>query len=224
MAGILLSSSVSGAVAVAWRRRGVAGARQPPIRVLVPLAAAVLVLSTFAAGNNRYCESPLERFGTASSNSGTADATLQTRIDSYEAAWDTIQSSPLVGVGLAREGADTPTGLAVHNLFLAAWYQAGLFGLIGVLLVAGSALAAGWKAMLAARRPGGAGHGPGPVRRCAGVPAVRSGAANPVPALRVDLGGAGDCAARLSSARRPPLAPTVPARADAGLARVAAAT
>ena len=151
VAGILLSSSVSGAVAVAGAGAVWLALASRRIRVLVPLAAAILVLTTFAAANNRYYESPLERFGTASSNSGTADATLQTRIDSYEAAWDTIQSSPVVGVGLTREGADTPTGLAVHNLFLAAWYQAGLFGLIGVLLVAGSALAAGWKAMLAAR-------------------------------------------------------------------------
>ena len=86
----------------------------------------MLVLSTFAADNNRYWESPLERLTTSSQRSGTADATLFTRIDSYEAAWDTIEDSPLVGVGLAREARRHRTGLGVHNMFLGTWYQAGL--------------------------------------------------------------------------------------------------
>lgn len=151
VAGLLLSSSVSGALAVAGAGLVWLALASRRMRVLVPLAAAVLVLSSFAATNNRYWESPLERLGTTSSNSGSADATVQTRVDSYEAAWETIQSSPLVGVGLTREGADTPTGLAVHNLFLAAWYQAGLLGLLGVLLMAAFGLGTGWRAMLEAR-------------------------------------------------------------------------
>ncbi len=46
---------------------------------------------------------PCERFATSSQQSGTADSTLFTRVDSYEAAWETIEGSPLIGVGLARE-------------------------------------------------------------------------------------------------------------------------
>ena len=58
-----------------------------------------------------------------------------------------------MGVGLARKAPDTKTGLGVHNMFLATWFQAGLFGLLGMLIAVGFALATGWQAMLNARGP-----------------------------------------------------------------------
>lgn len=150
VAGLLLSNSVTAMLAavvagVVW----IAIAR-PDLRLLVPVAAAVLLLSAFAAGNNRYWESPLDRLETSSSRSGSSESTLFTRVDSYEAAWETIQESPLVGVGLAREAPNTATGSGVHNMFLATWFQAGLIGLIGLVLVVAAALTMGWRAVVAA--------------------------------------------------------------------------
>lgn len=154
VAGLLLSSSVSGVVAVAGAGAVWLSIARRRLRVVIPLAVAVVALSAFAASNNRYWESPLERLGTASSRTGTADSTLFTRVYSYEAAWETIEDSPLVGVGLTREGADTATGSAVHNVFLGAWYQAGFIGMLGLLIVAGYAVVAAWRAVVDARDPG----------------------------------------------------------------------
>jgi O-antigen/teichoic acid export membrane protein/O-antigen ligase len=153
VAGLLLSGSVSGVLAatvagIAWM--AVTSRRA---RVVVPLLAAVLVLSVFAAGENRYYQSPLERLSISSQRSGTADSTLYLRIDAYKAAWEEIQSSPIVGVGLARKAPNTKTGLGVHNMFLATWFQAGLFGLLGMVIVVGFALAMGWQAVVNARGP-----------------------------------------------------------------------
>ena len=153
VAGLLLSGSVSGVLAacvagVVWMT--VTSRRA---RVVLPLAAAVLALSVFAAGENRYYQSPIERLSVSSQRSGTADSTLFLRIDAFKAAWEEIQASPIVGVGLARKPPDTETGLGVHNMFLATWFQAGLFGLLGMLIAVGFALATGWQAMVNARGP-----------------------------------------------------------------------
>lgn len=150
VAGLLLSNSVTAMLAavvagVVW----IAIAR-PDLRLLVPVAAAVLLLSAFAAGNNRYWESPLDRLQTSSSRSGSSESTLFTRVDSYEAAWQTIQDSPLVGVGLGREAPNTATGSGVHNMFLATWFQAGLIGLLGLVLVVVAAVTMGWRAVTGA--------------------------------------------------------------------------
>lgn len=151
VAGLLLSSSVTAMVAVAGAGAVWIVVTDRRARVLVPVVAGVLLLSTFAAGNNRYWESPLERLETSTAQSGTDEATFAMRVDSYEAAWETIDSSPLLGVGLTRVGADTSTGLAVHNLFLAVWYQAGLIALVGMLFIVAYALVTGWRALVEAR-------------------------------------------------------------------------
>jgi O-antigen ligase len=133
------------------RPRAIAARTRANVERSVPLAAGVLALSVFAATSNQYWQSPVDRFLTSSEESQTADATLNTRMDASEAAWSEIQGSPVVGVGLTRAGAETATGLPVHNIFLAAWFQAGILGLLGVLAIAAFAIDAGWRAMRAAR-------------------------------------------------------------------------
>lgn len=151
VAGVLLSGSVSGVGAAVVAGAVWVSITRPTLRVVIPLMAVVLALPAFASEHNRYWQSPLERFATSSQQSGTADATLQTRLDAGEAAWETIQDSPLIGVGLAREAPDTDTGLAVHNMFLGTWYQAGLLAALGLIVIAAAALAMGWQAVTDAR-------------------------------------------------------------------------
>ncbi len=49
------------------------------------------------------------------------------RIEHYRGVYQAIQKRPLLGYGL---GAETPDGLAVHNLFLGGWFRAGVMGLL----------------------------------------------------------------------------------------------
>jgi O-antigen ligase len=49
------------------------------------------------------------------------------RIQHYRGVYEAIQRRPLLGYGL---GAETPDGLTVHNLFLGAWFRAGVMGLL----------------------------------------------------------------------------------------------
>jgi O-antigen/teichoic acid export membrane protein/O-antigen ligase len=154
VAGLMLSNSITGigaavVAAVVW-----VALTRPDVRVIVPAVAAVLVIAAFASTNNRYWESPIERFTTSSERSGTSESTLFTRVDSYEAAWADIQDSPLIGVGLAPEAPNTETGLGVHNMFLAAWFQAGILAAIGLVMIAAAAFAMGWRAVAAARDAG----------------------------------------------------------------------
>jgi O-antigen ligase len=64
--------------------------------------------------------------------------TLQTRLDTYSVAWESIRDNPFFGVGLGPDSGLTKTGYVVHNIFLANWYECGLFGLIGILLIVGT--------------------------------------------------------------------------------------
>jgi O-antigen/teichoic acid export membrane protein/O-antigen ligase len=153
VAGLLLSGSNSAVLAVAVATVAWMALTRPRLQVIVPLAAAVVLFSVFAAGLNEYWQSPIERLTTSSERSGRADSTLFTRFDSYQAAMETIEASPLVGVGLAAKPPVTSTGSGVHNMFLATWYQAGLVAALGLILIVGAALAMGWRALTAARDP-----------------------------------------------------------------------
>ncbi len=151
VAGLLLSGSNSAVLAVVVATVAWMALTRPRLQVLVPLAAAVVLFSVFAAGLNEYWQSPIERLTTSSERSGRADSTLFTRFDSYEAALETIESSPMVGVGLAPKPPVTATGSGVHNMFLATWYQAGLIAALGLVLIVGAALAMAWRALTATR-------------------------------------------------------------------------
>lgn len=83
-------------------------------------------------------------------NNGFSLLTLQTRVDTYSAAWEAICKNPLLGVGLGPNVGLTKTGDVVHNIFLANWFESGLFGFLGILLILG---AIGLKAYNGIRSP-----------------------------------------------------------------------
>jgi O-antigen ligase len=105
------------------------------------VAGAVLVLA-FGVGADM-----IERYGVVTGPAGDPSATFWTRLEAIWAAWHVIQAQPLVGVGLAAGGAVTESGHAVHNVLVAAWYQAGMLGLLGIVILLGNALAEGARAI-----------------------------------------------------------------------------
>ncbi len=86
------------------------------------------------------------------SNDGFGLYTLQSRINTYSAAWETIRNNPLLGVGLGPDVGLTETGYAVHNVLLLNWFQSGLFGLMGMLIILGSIALEAYKGIKDPRR------------------------------------------------------------------------
>jgi O-antigen ligase len=118
-------------------------------------AALVAVLALMSAGDRIVADqqSPLARISQSTAQTGTDDSTFWTRIAAYDAAWQVIRRQPFVGVGLDPKDTPTATGDEVHNVFMRPWYEAGLLGFAGVLLVYLAVGAASWRTLAAARSP-----------------------------------------------------------------------
>ena len=86
------------------------------------------------------------------SNDGFALYTLQSRMDTYSAAWKIITNNPLLGVGLGPDAGLTETGYVVHNFLLLNWFQSGLFGLMGMLIILSAIALEAYKGMKDPRR------------------------------------------------------------------------
>ena len=187
VAGLLLSGSVTAVGAalaggVVWL-----AIVRPPLRLVVPVALAIVVFSAFAASSNRYWQSPVQRFATSSQQSGTADSTLFTRVDSYEAAWSTSRarrSSGSASPARRRERTPAPActtcssvrgtrpGSSPSRASSCSWPRRSRW------------MAGGGEGT----EPGGAPPRRGAVRRGCGVRGVRAGAGSSLPALRMGLG------------------------------------
>jgi hypothetical protein len=83
----------------------------------------------------------------------------QARIAVIEAAWPRIAHDPLIGTGLGNTNlvVNVITGGVnqteqVHGAPLAAWYEAGILGLVGLLLVFGALAVTGWRASVSVAR------------------------------------------------------------------------
>jgi O-antigen ligase len=72
------------------------------------------------------------------SDDGFSSLTLQTRLDTYAAAWEQISKNPFIGIGLGPNIGITKTGYVVHNIFLLNWFESGLFGILGILIILGA--------------------------------------------------------------------------------------
>jgi len=124
-------------------------------RVAIVAALAVALLGAAVVGGGSVT-SPAERLQQVTSTPGLQPAagSGQERLDIARTAWPRISADPLVGAGL-----DTPDTVVtvfsagravpyqVHGALLAAWYGAGIFGLIGILIVFGAVFAAGWRGL-----------------------------------------------------------------------------
>ena len=144
-AGLMLSGSVTGLLASAvgvlvfvMALRGV----RLSVR-LVTLSVAVLastVLPSFLVTG--YKTNPFQRLAGAGNANQSASYTANERIVGYRIAWHRIERDPLIGVGLAGPSATvTQDGVplnVVHDTVLGSWHQAGIFGLVGILMIFGS--------------------------------------------------------------------------------------
>jgi O-antigen/teichoic acid export membrane protein/O-antigen ligase len=107
----------------------------------------------------RGAQTPLDRVtrvttpngvSTASEGSGSVDS----RVAIYKVAVKRIEQDPFVGVGLDLISVTKPFGIVsyeydVHNLVIGTWYKAGLFGVIGMLLMIFAVLRTGARALAA---------------------------------------------------------------------------
>lgn len=142
LAGILwlVSPSVSGRARVA---------------IVAALAATLLVVSAFGSSGT----SPTQRLAqvVAAPGSNPDAGSARIRLTVIGAVWPRIRSDPFVGTGLGNSNlaVSVIAGGAnqieqVHGAPLAAWYETGLFGLVGIMVVFGSLMLMGWRATLAA--------------------------------------------------------------------------
>ncbi len=127
-------------------------------RVAIVAALGVTLVAAVAVTGGAVT-SPTERIEQVTSPSGTdpLSGSGEERIEIVRTVWPQIAEDPLIGAGLdppdtvvtvLSGGRTTP--YQVHGAPLAAWYGAGIFGLLGILVVFGALLAAGWRALLAA--------------------------------------------------------------------------
>jgi O-antigen ligase len=158
-AGLVLSGSVGAMLAAAaatfvWfalqRRSG------RSLRVFGVMVVAVLAITTLQS--MRGAQTPLSRLHhvTAKSEGSAGAGSLDSRIATYRAAVAKIKSNPFVGVGLDLVSVTKPFGIVsyeydVHNLIIGTWYKAGLFGLIGMLVMLYAVFKVGWRAILETR-------------------------------------------------------------------------
>jgi len=67
---------------------------------------------------------------------GTSDHdTLNTRMVTYREGWEGIKDSFIIGHGMTIEDSILKSEMLPHNILLFKWYQAGLLGLIGTIII-----------------------------------------------------------------------------------------
>lgn len=151
-AGLLLSVSMSGVLALmaslaVWLMFGQFSNR----KIIILFVSCALFFTAISIQSHYDRVSILSRLHDISDD-GIASITLQTRIDTYSAAWEVISDNPFFGVGLGPDVGMTKTGYVVHNIFLLNWFESGLFGLLGILLILASIVFVAYKGIKDPRR------------------------------------------------------------------------
>lgn len=151
-AGLLLSGSVGGLLAASAATVFWLAVRGLSLQVVVGLGAVVgsaFVLMSATGVTN--APSPVERISRVTSAEEAAagtGGTFYTRLDGYGKAWSRIHEQPFVGVGLddassAKELGDPDVAHNIHSILINPWFSAGVFGLVGMLLLLYGAFACG---------------------------------------------------------------------------------
>lgn len=148
LAGLVFSGSVSAAAAAIGAVVVGLMSRQM-IRPVIALTVACIAVLAFTAGREELRASPVERLETITSADEDRN-TVASRKAVYATAWAEIREHPFIGKGLDDEsaGIGLTRKYAVHNLFLGRWYETGLLGLIGILLVVAWMLRAGLQTVI----------------------------------------------------------------------------
>jgi O-antigen ligase len=148
LVGIIVSGSIGGLIALV-----VSGAtwlaldqsRTRAFRTAVAIVAAVIVATIFVPTS---VLTPTDRISKiTSSNQDVRTNTAKIRANDWQYAIRRLATNPVRGVGLDN-GSLTPAGDRVQNMLLEAWFESGLIGLLGAILIFASPFAA----LAAARR------------------------------------------------------------------------
>ncbi|MDQ6949697.1 MAG: O-antigen ligase family protein, partial [Actinomycetota bacterium] len=143
--GLLLSGSIGGVLAACaglgiWV---VFGKGRNRLLVLLLIAAVGLVL-VVKYQQNAGGLSPRASLTRVTGGAADSEGTLHIRLETLRAAWKSLVHNPVIGVGLDEKSSTLPsTGLQVHNMFIGPWFEAGIMGLIGMLLTVGVLLRLG---------------------------------------------------------------------------------
>jgi hypothetical protein len=150
--GLALSGSVSGMLAAGVGLLLLLSMHRISLMQVLLFSIAILtawlVASTIMA-NQGHALSPLERFYqvTGIRSGGPGENTMAQRFATDALGWEGFTQHPLTGVGLDPDAAIVMLGsLGVHNLWLAALYQGGIFFGVGLIIIMVPPLAAGWRA------------------------------------------------------------------------------
>jgi O-antigen ligase len=155
--GLALSGSVSGMAAASvavlvWLSSPLVRA---PARVAVA-GAIVCALAIVTLAGARV-SSPVQRLAQIANPTTQAGGSVQDRLAIAEQAWPRIKANPIVGAGLdtADSGVtiishDYTTPYQIHGLPLAAWYQTGVFGMIGIVALLVVLATVGWRGLAGA--------------------------------------------------------------------------
>jgi O-antigen ligase len=148
LVGVILSGSVSGFLAIAVAviyivlRRGIAFRRLFFAGVLT--AVGFYIANTVLAANS-VALTPLQRIeATLGISSTVADVnTASSRLETDRLGWEGFLAHPLTGVGLDGPSALVMGNLGVHNFWIAALYQGGIFIALGLAVVVIGIMASG---------------------------------------------------------------------------------
>jgi O-antigen ligase len=153
--GVILSASVGAMFAaliaiLVWL---LAPAVRAPGRLAVVAALAVSIAGLTLAGG--AVTSPVKRFEDVTRNGVSAESgSGTTRLKIVRRAWPRIESNPIVGKGLDPSGSSVNVishgsivSYQVHGGPIAVWYQAGIFGLVGIVIVVWTLLQGAWRTL-----------------------------------------------------------------------------
>jgi len=134
--GLLLSGSVGSLAAAAVACALWFGSHRARLqRVLAIAAAGLALIALYSAQSSPDSQSVVQRltrFGTGSPDD--PDRTLGSRVATYHGALARISSNPVVGVGLDPEN-NQINDHPVHNIVIGTWFQTGIVGLTGMVLI-----------------------------------------------------------------------------------------
>ena len=155
--GVVLSASVGAmfAALIAILIWLLAPSVRAPGRLAVVGALAISLAALTLAGG--AVTSPIKRVEEVTRNGVAPDSgSGPVRLKIVSRAWQGIESNPIVGKGLDSSGLSvnvinhgTIVPYQVHGGPVSVWYQAGIFGLVGVLIVVLTLLRAGWRTLSA---------------------------------------------------------------------------
>jgi O-antigen ligase len=152
-AGLLLSGSVGGLLAASVATMVWVALRGVSMRILVSgavvLASAFVLMSATGSTDSPSPIDRIERVTSAEQAEIGTGGSIYTRLEDYGEAWSRIVEQPFVGIGLDPETSFEVLGdgHSVHNLILGPWFTAGILGLVGVVMLVGSAIATGLRVL-----------------------------------------------------------------------------